>query len=323
MSRRNTLRLLILGLLLCWCGLFLRQDNTEKSIVRAIVLEQAEHSWSVALLYQFPDAAADSSEAQAVVRIGAEEGETLREALLAAEQTLPEEASYRLCDHILLVSGWEGAVLTEFIPLVLEYPDLRMACRVAAIDVPCKELVFAAEHDEALPGQLLQQLKTCASDAPRLYAKAGERGLLLPLVSLGEDDVLYTGESVLLTQSSTRRLLAQETAVARLLAESRREQCLLVDTTPLAIRRSVCGVEVEPQRFVIRLSLQLKSGQAVPSEEQLAQLECLCEQTLRQFWEAGADWLSLRAFDALRNGSSTLTTKNACPEIRADVTLLG
>ena len=30
MSRRATLRLLLLGLLLCWCGVFLRSENTEK-----------------------------------------------------------------------------------------------------------------------------------------------------------------------------------------------------------------------------------------------------------------------------------------------------
>lgn len=32
MSRRATLRLLLLGLLLCWCGVFLRSENTEKAL---------------------------------------------------------------------------------------------------------------------------------------------------------------------------------------------------------------------------------------------------------------------------------------------------
>lgn len=51
MSRRATLRLLLLGLLLCWCGVFLRSENTEKSIVRALLLEQTPEQWNVALLY--------------------------------------------------------------------------------------------------------------------------------------------------------------------------------------------------------------------------------------------------------------------------------
>ena len=46
MSRRATLRLLLLGLLLCWCGVFLRSENTEKSIVRALLLEQTPVSYT-------------------------------------------------------------------------------------------------------------------------------------------------------------------------------------------------------------------------------------------------------------------------------------
>lgn len=69
MSRRATLRLLLLGLLLCWCGVFLRSENTEKSIVRALLLEQTPEQWNVALLYQFPEAAADSSDAAASVQL--------------------------------------------------------------------------------------------------------------------------------------------------------------------------------------------------------------------------------------------------------------
>ena len=68
MSRRATLRLLLLGLLLCWCGVFLRSENTEKSIVRALLLEQTPEQGNVALLYQFPEAAADSSDAAASVQ---------------------------------------------------------------------------------------------------------------------------------------------------------------------------------------------------------------------------------------------------------------
>ncbi len=74
MSRRATLRLLLLGLLLCWCGVFLRSENTEKSIVRALLLEQTPEQWNVALLYQFPEAAADSSDAAASVQLCAGTG---------------------------------------------------------------------------------------------------------------------------------------------------------------------------------------------------------------------------------------------------------
>lgn len=94
MSRRATLRLLLLGLLLCWCGVFLRSENTEKSIVRALLLEQTPEQWNVALLYQFPEAAADSSDAAASVQLCAGPAKrwsrpSLRRRSIAAAAQLP------------------------------------------------------------------------------------------------------------------------------------------------------------------------------------------------------------------------------------------
>ena len=117
MSRRATLRLLLLGLLLCWCGVFLRSENTEKSIVRALLLEQTPEQWNVALLYQFPEAAADSSE----------------QALFAAEEHLPQRPSYRLCEYLLLNTGSLRGELSACEPLFCERADLRLAIRVLAV----------------------------------------------------------------------------------------------------------------------------------------------------------------------------------------------
>ena len=54
MSKNAALRLLAVGLLLCWCGLFLRTETTEKSMVRLIFADPTETGWTVGLLYQFP-----------------------------------------------------------------------------------------------------------------------------------------------------------------------------------------------------------------------------------------------------------------------------
>ena len=99
MSRRATLRLLLLGLLLCWCGVFLRSENTEKSIVRALLLEQTPEQWNVALLYQFPEAAADSSDAAASVQLCAGTGETLEQACQVHGVDC-EELVKKINDHI-------------------------------------------------------------------------------------------------------------------------------------------------------------------------------------------------------------------------------
>ena len=61
-------------------------------------------------------------------------------------------------------------------------------------------------------------------------------------------------------------------------------------------------------------------GAAPVTPEQRRQLEKLCVRTLRHSWENGADLFSLGAVRALRQGGKeVLTTKNACPQLRADV----
>lgn len=64
MSRREGLRLLAAGVLTVWLCLFLHWENTEKSMIRSLLVETKDDSWTVGLLYQFPEASADSSEAE-------------------------------------------------------------------------------------------------------------------------------------------------------------------------------------------------------------------------------------------------------------------
>ncbi len=67
MTRRGWLRLMAAGVLVVWLCLFLHWDNTEKSMIRALLVETSGDSWTVGLLYQFPEASADSSEAKAAI----------------------------------------------------------------------------------------------------------------------------------------------------------------------------------------------------------------------------------------------------------------
>lgn len=75
----------------------------------------------------------------------------------------------------------------------------------------------------------------------------------------------------------------------------------------------------------LRLDAQLAAGEPQPAEAQRAELEALAVQTVHTFWQQGADLLALgprRTVQAGTNGEM-FTTKNACPEIRADVHFLG
>ena len=104
-GQQRGLRWLAAGVLVLWCGVFLRAENTEKSMVRALILTPptvAVQSWMVSLLYQFPEAAADASDAAAKVQLCTGRGNTLQTALTEAERGLPRKASYRLCEYLLL-----------------------------------------------------------------------------------------------------------------------------------------------------------------------------------------------------------------------------
>ena len=103
-------------------AVFLRSENTEKSIVRALLLEQTPEQWNVALLYQFPEAAADSSDAAASVQLCAGTGETLEQALFAAEEHLPQRPSYRLCEYLFLNTG---SLRGSFLPVSRSFVNGR------------------------------------------------------------------------------------------------------------------------------------------------------------------------------------------------------
>ena len=118
-------RILLYAVLVGWCLLFLRCETTEKSMIRVVYLEQKEQTWSVGLLYQSPEAAADAADASAALRITDGRGQTLETALAAAEGTLPQTADYRLCDYVLFPEQTEDAVLAAYENLIWKYSCSR------------------------------------------------------------------------------------------------------------------------------------------------------------------------------------------------------
>ena len=81
MRASHALRWLAGGVLVLWCGVFLRMETTEKSMVRALIVQPNRSGWAVQLLYQFPEAAADASDAVAEIRSCSAEDATLPLAL--------------------------------------------------------------------------------------------------------------------------------------------------------------------------------------------------------------------------------------------------
>ena len=130
MTRRGWLRLMAAGVLVVWLCLFLHWDNTEKSMIRALLVETNGDSWTVGLLYQFPVASADSSEAEAAIRLCIGRGPKLSSAISAAEEALPQRADWRLCEYLLAGQDSVRQKLAACEELFLHRPYGRLASRV-------------------------------------------------------------------------------------------------------------------------------------------------------------------------------------------------
>lgn len=308
------LRLLAVGVLVLWCGGFLRMETTEKSMVRALLIQPQTDGWTVGLLYQFPEATPDASDAAADLRMCNAEGETLETALHQAEKSLPQTANYRLCEYLLFGTGTTQKTLFEVEDLLQKEPVSRLSARIFFLET--EESGEELEQAEAL----LQAAKGSAAMASRLYESGG---VLLPILQLDSEGVEAAKEALLLTAQGETRLTAEETAMAGLLLERDGEQTFTLSDGVVTLRRCVVSVEASGNHAEIMLTGQRKPGTAPVTEAQCQELEALCIRTVRRFWESGADLLRLREVRALKEGSAlSERTKNVCPELRADVQML-
>ena len=182
MTRRGWLRLMAAGVLVVWLCLFLHWDNTEKSMIRALLVETSGDSWTVGLLYQFPEASADSSEAKAAIRLCIGRGPELPSAISAAEEALPQRADWRLCEYLLAGQDSVRQTLAACEELFLHRPYGRLASRVFGGSFSVETLKERADESDVLPENLLQCIKNAAPAAPRLYQQSS--GFILPVVEL-------------------------------------------------------------------------------------------------------------------------------------------
>jgi len=325
-GQQRALRWLAAGVLVLWCGGFLRAENTEKSMVRALILTPptvAVQSWMVSLLYQFPEAAADASDAAAKVQLCTGRGNTLQTALTEAERGLPRKASYRLCEYLLLNAETTLKTIRQAETVLKEEPVQGLSARVLCMDLSGEELAAADGENELFPEQLLQAVKEAAPQAPHLY-KSRRNALLAPVLILTDGAIENAEEMLLLTETGNTRLTPAESQMAQLLLGQSGEHTFLLDDGQVTFRRCVVSVEAVEDGFAVTLTGQRRAGTALPTAAQCAALELLCVQTVQRCWENGYDLLSLGAVRALKQGTGreALTTKNACPQVQVDVSFL-
>ena len=319
-GQQRALRWLAAGVLVLWCGVFLRAENTEKSMVRALILTPptvVAQSWTVGLLYQFPEAAADASDAAARVQLY-----TLQTALTEAERGLPRKASYRLCEYLLLNAETTLKTIRQAETVLKEEPVQGLSARVFCMDLSGEELAAADGEDELFPERLLQVVKEAAPQAPHLYES--RNAFLAPVLALTEEGMENAERMLLFTEAGNTRLTPAESQMAQLLLGQSGEHTFPLGSWQVTFRRCVVSVEAVEDGFAVTLTGQRRAGTALPTAVQCAALEQLCVRTVQRCWENGYDLLSLGAVRTLKQGTGreALTTKNACPQVQADVSFL-
>lgn len=193
--KQKKLRSLSAVLLIGWCLIFLRCETTEKSMVRALYLAQKEQSITVGLLYQAPEAAADASEASGAVQLQLAQADTLAKALAAAQKQLPQKADYRLCDYLLIDQDASAELLAAYERTVLENRQGRVSAKVSVLEMDDGFLEELPAEKQEFPNKLLEQLKQCADQMPRLYQY--QDGMLLPQLRAEKQEVALADTSIL------------------------------------------------------------------------------------------------------------------------------
>ena len=314
MKNAKAYKPLLFMLLAGWCLLFLRCESTEKSMVRAVYLSKTEQGYQAGLLYQAPQATADAAEASGALQFVQAEGQTMERALAAAEQALPQTASYRLCDYLLLPEVTEP-LLTEYEQLVLRRGCGRTAARLLCADGEIDHLATQA----ALPDALMAQIKAAAPTAPRLYEHT-EPGLL-PILRWNAEEVTIQEGGVLHTVAGDTPLSSEQAEVYRLLAGQGGTRQLWLEGERIGIRRCTVSVTLQKAQVLVRLDCQRAAHSPMPTQAQQQQLAAQCTALLQSCWQQGVDVLHLQARAALRDSNSVSfdPTKNACPQWRTDV----
>lgn len=314
MKNAKTYKSLLVMLLAGWCLLFLRCESTEKSMVRAVYLSQTEQGYQAGLLYQAPQATADAAEASGALQFVQAEGQTMERALAGAEQALPQTASYRLCDYLLLPKA-EEPLLTEYEQLVLRRGCGRTAARLLCAEGAIDHLATQA----ALPDALMVQIKAAAPTAPRLYEHT-EPGLL-PVIGWSAEEVTVQENGILHTVVGNTFFSPEQAEVYRLLTGQSGTRQLWLEGERIGIRRCTVSVTLQKGQVLVRLDCQRAAHSPLPTQAQQQQLAAQCTALLQSCWRQGVDVLHLQARTALRSGNpaSFDPTKNVCPQLRTDV----
>ncbi len=315
----NKMRWTVVALLTLFCLAFCRTETTERSMVRAIILEKEETGWIAGLLYQAPEASADSSEASAEIRFASAYGQSIEQALAASKAMLPYTANFRLCDYLLLPPGNDIATLQEYEELVLKRQYGRTAAMISGCSFSCEELSEESKENDRLFAELLQALKNCKELSPKMYEMHQSSGILLPEIELDDGCITCADDGIFLTSGGTVRWDMEKAEIYRLLSGKKGTRKFEYNGRMVELEDCLLSIAPEGDGFAVRFDCRLAKAEIDQGTEQW--LEALCTDAAIQLWNEGIDALGLHAYAALWRGTSAAPNakKNACPQLRTDV----
>ncbi len=186
-------------------------------MVRAVFIEQAEDGYTVAVLYQDPDPAANSAEVAAPFTITQAEGDSLAAAFATLEQTLAAPISYQLSDYLLLCGTPSLALLRDYAALVQSVQVGRYGAQVCYTAQGVAALALQAQQTPSLAEDLFDIL-TQSELQPAALFDAAQDSLVVPQIEQNAGgDFAPLQTSILLYQTGAVPYDATQTQLYRLL----------------------------------------------------------------------------------------------------------
>lgn len=191
---------------------------TDGFMVRAVLIEQDADGYTVAVLYQDPEAAANSAEVSAPFSIAQATGDSLAGAFATLEQTLAAPVSYQLGDYLLLCGTPSLTLLREYAALVQSIGCGRYAAQVCYSSVTVAAFAQQAEASQTLAEGLFTLLEQ-SEQLPASLFDAAQASFLVPQIEQAADGSFAPLQtSYLLSESGGMAYDATQTQLYCLLA---------------------------------------------------------------------------------------------------------
>ena len=164
-------------------------------MVRALYLAQKEQSITVGLLYQAPEAAADASEASGAVQLQLAQADTLAKALDGGSKATDRK---RRITAVRLSADRSKCIRTELLAAyertVLETGRAGYRQKFLVLEMDDGFLEELPAEKQEFPNKLLELLKQCTDQMPRLYQY--QDGMLLPQLRAEKQEVALADTSI-------------------------------------------------------------------------------------------------------------------------------